>query len=296
MYATIVRVSVPIVVKRDARNSHELRNARGNSIGKETTMKNRTSLFVVALFVILCAGAARADLFPANPTSADNLKLSLERVCSRNLPYKANSYVVTMSQNNITVKEGDIVPGIVSLCPAQPREEFDLGRLPAGDYTLTVVDSTNAGVPNRVLIDHSPFTVTDAHATKVAPYVRLDYSGHWWDPSDPGWGLFIWHDARDNVLAAWFTYTPDGKPMWYVFQPVFNTSSATRTVDLLQTSRAPGPTSPPPGPNTYAVIGSASLDFAHYDYINNGDIDTGILSYTFTGGAKLVRNIRRFKP
>ena len=262
-------------------------------------MKNRISLFVVALFVILCAGAARADLFPANPTSADNIKLSMtDRTCGGLSPYKANPYRVSMSQNNITVTLGEKGgSGIVPLCPpAAPREEFDLGRLPAGDYTLTVVDSTNASFPNRVLIDHSPFTVTDARAAKTAPYVRLDYSGHWWDPNDSGWGLFIWHDARDAVLAAWFTYTPDGKPMWYVFQPVFNTSSATQTVDLYQTSRAPGPTSPPPGPNTYAVIGSASLDFAHYDYINNGDIDTAILSYTFTGGAKLVRNIRRFKP
>ena len=203
-----------------------------------------------------------------------------------------------MTQNNITVTLGETLNGLVPTCPpSAAREEIDLGRLPAGSYTLSMTEAANGIAPRSgIVFANVPFTVTDARATKVAPYVRLDYSGHWWDPNDSGWGLFIWHDARDNVLAAWFSYTPDGKPMWYTFQPVFNTSSATRTVDLLQTSRAPGPTSPPPGPNTYTVVGSASLDFAHYDYLNNGDIDTGILTYTFTGGAKLVRNIRRFKP
>ena len=269
-------------------------------------MKKSIRIFAVALFVILFAGAVKAQLSgiftifqPANPTSADSITLGMQDgSCGGDIPFIANPYTLSMSQNNLTIMMGTRVSGRVkpSPCPPGKREEFDLGRLPAGNYTVSVVEPAMQGAPSRVVFSNFPLTVTDAHATKVAPYVRLDYSGQWWDPSDPGWGLFIWHDARDAVLAAWFTYTPDGKPMWYTFQPVFNTSSATRVVDLLQTSRAPGPTSPPPGPNTYAVIGSASLDFAHYDYLNNGDIDTGILTYTFTGGAKLVRNIRRFKP
>ena len=270
-------------------------------------MKKSINLFAVALFTIFCAGAVRAQvlpfpyvLSPAAPTSVDNIKLSIKSTtCGDVLAYTKNPYTVAMSQNQITVTMGPRLAFRPVLCPeSEPREEFDLGRLPAGNYTLTLIwpPSPDRIANSELLISNAPFTVTDARATKVAPYVRLDYSGHWWDPNDSGWGLFIWHDARDAVLAAWFTYTPDGKPMWYTFQPVFNTSSATRVVDLLQTSRAPGPTSPPPGPNTYTVVGSASLDFAHYDYLNNGDIDTGILSYTFTGGAKLVRNIRRFKP
>ena len=233
-----------------------------------------------------------STLLPVNPTSADNLKLSMaDRTCGGFTPYLANPYRVSMSQNNVTVTLGEKKNSLIPLCLSAPREEIDLGRLPAGNYTLSVINPAFGNAPEAFVISSIPFTVTDARATKVAPYVRLDYSGHWWDPNDSGWGLFIWHDARDNVLAAWFTYTPDGKPMWYVFQPTWTTSSATVTTPLLQTSRLPGPTSPPPAPTSYATVGSASLDFTNF-----GTADEGKITYTFTGGAQQVRNIQRFKP
>ena len=267
-------------------------------------MKKRMNLFAVALFVIFTAGTAYSQLLvtvggvilPANPTSADNLTLStLNLTCGGILRYKADPYRVSMVQNDITIRLGEHVLVPVPTCPPDPiREEFDLGRLPAGRYTLTMIESAVSDLPNSVRLDHVPFTVADARATKAPPYVRLDYSGQWWDPNDSGWGLFIWHDARDRVLAAWFTYTPDGKPMWYVFQPTWQTSSATVEVPLMQTSRPPGTTSPPPNPSggvSYTLAGTASLDFTNY-----GTVDEGKLTYTFTGGQKLVRTIQRFKP
>ena len=264
-------------------------------------MKLRKHLFLVTLLSLLAAVSVRAQLSPSgttallplNPTSADNIKLSMtDRTCGGFSPYKANPYRVSMSQSNITVTLGEKGgSGIIPLCPFAPREELDLGRLPAGNYTLTVINPALGTAPEAFVIANFPFTVTDARATKVAPYVRLDYSGHWWDPNDSGWGLFIWHDARDNVLAAWFTYTPDGKPIWYVFQPTFNTSAATATTPLRQTSRLPGSVTPPPGPTASTVVGSASLDFTNF-----GTADEGKLTYTFTGGVQQVRNIQRFKP
>ena len=200
-----------------------------------------------------------------------------------------------MSQNNILVTQGT-VSGIVPLCPPVPAplEEIDLGRLPAGSYTLTVTNPVGGADGGGNKITDFPFTVTDARANKAAPYVRLDYSGHWWDANDSGWGLFIWQDARssvDSVLAAWFTYGADGKPIWYVFQPPWGTSASTMETALLRTSRPPGAAVLPPGLTTYVSVGTASLDFT-----NTGTADVGKLTYTFTGGATVVRNIQRFKP
>ena len=265
-------------------------------------MMKRPSPFVIFLFALLGTGATHAQLLPfdykllpANPTSADNIKLSIPNTtCGGITPYEANPYTVSMSQNRLTVTVGKHLRlSLNAFCPSppQPREEIDLGRLPAGNYALTLYWPPTWDHLGGVVIDNAPFTVTDARATKVAPYVRLDYSGHWWDPNDSGWGLFIWHDARDNVLAAWFTYMPDGKPMWYVFQPTWTTSASTVTAPLLQTSRLPGPTSPPPAPTSYATVGSASLDFTNF-----GAADEGKITYTLTGGAQQVRNIQRFKP
>jgi hypothetical protein len=136
-----------------------------------------------------------------------------------------------------------------------------------------------------------PFKVTDARALKSTPYVRSDYSGHWWDPADSGWGLFIWQDAKDNMLVAWFTYSPDGKPAWYVFQPTWETSTSTRSVPMQQTQRPPGTSSPPPGATSLTVVGSAKLSFDGFQ-----GIDAATLTYKFGDGPEQVRNIRKFKP
>ena len=265
-------------------------------------MKKHIAISAISLMVTISCGLAQAQLppsgttalLPANPTSADNLKLSMkDRTCGGINPYKPDdTYSVSMSQNNITVTLGETTGSIVPLCPPSgPREEFDIGRLPAGNFTLSVYNSNFGTSPDGFIILNSPFTVTDARVLKTAPYVRLDYSGHWWDPNDSGWGLFIWQDARDNILAAWFTYTPDGKPIWYVFQPTWETNVATATANLQQTFRAPGPTSPPPTMTGYFPVGTAKLDFA-----NAGTTEVGKIIYTFNGGTQLTRNIQRFKP
>ncbi|MCY7386491.1 MAG: hypothetical protein LH481_00230, partial [Burkholderiales bacterium] len=201
------------------------------------------------------------------------------------------------SQNNITVTRGEVVQNPVPLCPpGNPKDEIDLGRSPAGDYTFTVIDAAVGSTPSRAMFSNAPFTVADGRLLKTAPFVRLDYSGHWWDPNDSGWGLFIWHDARDNVLAAWFTYGTDGKPIWYIFQPTWQAFAATNAADLLRTSRPPGTMVPPPNPTTYTAVGSASLDFTNFGFPTPDTANTGKLTYTFTGGPTTVRNIQRFKP
>jgi hypothetical protein len=265
-------------------------------------MDKRTCLFSCVLVSILSSTSVFAQgfgygLLPSAPTSADNIKLisSLDFTCGGILFFTGNQYRVSMSQNNITVTLGERNNGVLPTCPPPPATgllEFDLGRLPAGSYTLTVAEMR---LQHGSFFENFPFTVTDARATKAAPYVRLDYSGSWWDPADPGWGLFIWQDAKsatDNLLVAWFTYTPDGKPMWYVTQPGWTSATATTTAPLVQVSRLPGLNSPPPTaqqPNVTA--GTASLDFT-----NTGTADVGKITYTFTGGATLTRNIQRFKP
>lgn len=271
-------------------------------------MKHRIILIALVFTASLCATQARAQLLvpvghylvPSNPTSADSVTVSMGLHCSL-AAFKANAYRVSMTQNNITVSLGELRTDLVfpGICPpGLPRQEVDLGRLPAGNYTLTVIHAPIGTNPANVAVSNFPFTVTDARLAKTAPFVRLDYSGHWWDPNDPGWGLFIWHDARDRVLAAWFVYGTDGKPIWYTFQPAWDTFAATFPAPLTQTSRMPGPTIPPPNPTSYTTVGSANLDFTSIANATTGAIpfDAGKLTYTFTGGPTTVRNIQRFKP
>lgn len=268
---------------------------------KEIVMKKWANLFIISILAPLGVVAVHAQtlpsghvLSPANPTSADNIKLSLAWYCGwTNFP--ADSYRVNMLQNYITVTMGPYTPMPVPLCPPTYRQEVDLGRLPAGEYRLNVilnaVQQPGVTAGPEYLITNAVFTVTDGRAAKYKPFVRLDYSGHWWDPVEPGWGLFIWHDAKDHLLAAWFTYTPDGKPIWYVIEGGAWTTFATYEGPLLQTSR---PSAMNPVPNltfSVATAGTAKLDFA-----NLGIADEGKFTYTFTGGVTQIRSIQRFKP
>ena len=210
-----------------------------------------------------------------------------------------NLYRVSMAQNVITVNLGNNSDEIAfpsAGCNIASPDVVEIGRLPAGNYILNVVEppSTNLPTAPTKLVDGYAFIVTDARAAKASPWVRLDYSGHWWDPADSGWGLFIWQDAKsptDSILAAWFTYAPDGKSQWYVFQPTWQTHSATATASLILTARPPGPTSPPPGNTSLNTMGTARLDFTEA-----GAAGVGKITYKFGDGPTLVRTIRRFVP
>ncbi len=41
--------------------------------------------------------------------------------------------------------------------------------------------------------------------------------GHWWNEARPGSGFEIFH-AGGQAMVIWYTYTPDGKPVWYTAQ------------------------------------------------------------------------------
>lgn len=40
------------------------------------------------------------------------------------------------------------------------------------------------------------------------------YQGFWANASEPGWGLYLAHQA-DTVFGIWMTYAPNGNPLWY---------------------------------------------------------------------------------
>lgn len=257
-------------------------------------MKEAICVFILATFIAFSAGKVKAQpapngfaIFPANPTTADNITAKVTVGCAKNV-YTTNPYRVSMAQNKITVRLGEYRDVIIGLCPPTPDDEIDLGRLPAGSYTLTVISAAFGTQASATLVDNAPFTVTTARLRTQSPTIRLVYDGSWWNPADSGSGLFIWQDPLYRTFAAWFTYSAEGKPQWYVFQPTWPTSTATGTVDLLQTTRMPSSSFPPPNPTTNNVVGTASLDFTNFSAV-----DKGVLTITLTGGTKQVINIQR---
>jgi len=48
-----------------------------------------------------------------------------------------------------------------------------------------------------------------------SPLAFADYAGHWWNPTEPGWGMAI-QQQQDRVFFQLYTYTADGDPVWYI--------------------------------------------------------------------------------
>jgi len=43
----------------------------------------------------------------------------------------------------------------------------------------------------------------------------LDVNGHWWTPTEPGWGVAV-QQQRDTIFVQLYTYDANGAPLWYV--------------------------------------------------------------------------------
>ena len=256
-------------------------------------MKNLTKILYCLLFVWLnshLATYAQVLIAPANPSSEDSVVLlTADPVCER-AKLTGNLYNVEMVQNNITVTFLEWDESRQMTVPQPLRYMYsDIGRLPQGNYTVTTVNSyckTSKFLYGLKELDKMPFTVTNARLQKKSPWVSLNHAGHWWNPNDSGVGLFVWHDAADNILAAWFTYTADGKPAWYVFQPKWDSRDGTTEVDLFVASRPPGSTSPPQTATSLTPVGKVLMVF---------NSDTATLVYQFGDGSRQRIDLVRFK-
>jgi hypothetical protein len=63
-------------------------------------------------------------------------------------------------------------------------------------------------------LDLAGTTLAKWLATSPAPLD--DYSGLWWDPDEPGWGVSIVQTPDNRVFAAWFAYDAQSRPTWMV--------------------------------------------------------------------------------
>ena len=220
---------------------------------------------------------------PANPTAADSITLRY-RTGLNGVRFVRDAYRVSMSNNRIRVTMGELLPAGPD-AGLSIELQFDLGRLPAGSYLIDLYLAI-AGQADSIIQSDVPLMVTDNRIVKTAPYVRFNYSDHWWNPAESGWGLFVWHDNLDRVLAAWFTYGADNRAEWYTIQSGSWTVGNRYEGQIIKTT-GPVFSSFVPGSNVQAqVVGTATLLF--------NDVNSGTFTYTLNGVTQ-TKPITRFK-
>ena len=237
---------------------------------------------------------AAFEFIPAQPSSADTIFLKIPRTCA-NSNYIGAGYRTSVTGGKIRVEVllGPPPPCAVGLPPA-PALLVEIGRLPSGSYSLDIIENRIVSFEPffTTVVSNVPFAVSDHRASKTAPAVRLNYADHWWDPNNSGSGLFIWQDARDQLLAGWFTYGADGKASWYTIQAGAWVTASRYEGKLVQTSRPSvlNGQIDAPGTTIVSVVGTAALDFSSDD----GAL-AGVLTFKFDNAdSTQTRNIRRF--
>ncbi len=233
-------------------------------------------------FVCLCAlvtlsagNSARADvpgwsieIIPANPAVVQQVyaRITGASTCLFGLQTLAlhqegsTIYVVTNPLSSCTIPP----PG--SRCCSQ---DVSLGSFGAGSFSVVVTDSSGAQLTS------GRFTVDDSYANKTAPFPLVDYSDHWWDPQESGWGMSIMQHPSGEVFVVWFVYNSAGAPTWYVI-PSGRWETYSRYTGAVYKTTGPFlGSSFDPTAVSVTPVGNATLSFTGYA--------TGNLSYTVKG-------------
>ncbi len=153
---------------------------------------------------------------------------------------------------------------------ATPFNSNAVSITPIGTGTLTFKDASNGtfgyavnGISQvksitREIFGTLPKCVFDAGNNVTA---ATNYQDLWWNPAESGWGINL--TQQDNtIFAAWFTYRPDGAPLWLT---VTATPQGGSYAGTLFQSSGPAFSSVPFNPANVVKtpVGTASFTFAN---------------------------------
>jgi hypothetical protein len=137
--------------------------------------------------------------------------------------------------------------------PGTPTEvDVRLGAFPVGLYTVEVATLAGDIVSVRERLQFSVIPRAVIAIFPPPPFPLTDYTGLWYDPAQPGWGISIHQQPSDSLFAASFEYA-SGQPTWYTFQSGQWTSP---TVWQGTTYRTTFP------PLVVQALGAGTIDFA----------------------------------
>src|SRR5262249_61735031 len=73
-------------------------------------------------------------------------------------------------------------------------------------------------------------------AMTAAPLFAANYTDHWWNKDESGWGVTLAHH-NDKLFAVWYVYDSDGSPLWVVMPDgAFSNNGLTFTGKIYKTT------------------------------------------------------------
>jgi hypothetical protein len=118
----------------------------------------------------------------------------------------------------------------------------------------------------------------------AAPMPLDDYTGLWWSPDEPGWGVTLVQDLRNHLFAAWYTYDSTGQATWLVLPEGTWRTAVAFEGKLYRATGSPYDRPYDPARFSLATVGTGRIDFGHDD--------TAVLTVQIDGRT-FVKAIRR---
>jgi hypothetical protein len=174
--------------------------------------------------------ANRVQVVPPAPRYMESVRLRIDPRMSICLQRNAS---VSMVANKITVR----VPVVFDLCGN--AYDLDLGRFPAGTYDVEAFVFHSGESLGTASFTVSPSDVPPVPVAPQRRYHDLNFSGLWWDPGEPGWGLSIIHHINGTLFATWYQYGTNGEAVWYTIQGGSWTSRDTFEASIFKHSGPP---------------------------------------------------------
>jgi hypothetical protein len=115
-------------------------------------------------------------------------------------------------------------------------------------------------------------------------HAQVSYQGMWWVAAESGWGMNLAHQG-DVIVAAWYTYDTDGKPLWLITSTIKQGDGSYTGTLFRYTGKPLAQISGGSATTGSTNVGSVTLRFP--------TADTATLNYTFNGVAQ-QKNMTRY--
>jgi hypothetical protein len=232
----------------------------------------RSVVYGVVLLIVAPALSAQQSnialtIVPASPANFEQVVLRI----TTNVTCVVDPQLLRLSVANNTIRV-DMQPRRGTCVPVGATESYDvvLGRFAAGSFQVAGFYGDAATAFETV-----PFVVTDTYGSKTGPFPLVDFTDHWWNPGESGWGMSIMQHPNDRLFAVWFVYGQNNQPTWYTLQPGSWTSPTTYTGPIYKTAGPYFGGAFDPTQVSIILVGSGTFTFS--DYAN------GVFSYSIDG-------------
>lgn len=146
---------------------------------------------------------------------------------------------------------------------APSSHDVMIGAYPSGDYAVAIEGSD--GLPiGAITFTVGPAPIPGISALGGVAVPSVDFSGQWWSPQEPGWGLAITQGPTNVIYAEWLTHDDNGQPTWLTLGPgewVTGESPMIYNAPIRRTTTSPATTAPKAPPVT-TDVGVATLTFS----------------------------------